>query len=73
MLVVHGDKDTVIQQPEVDMLLTAYPAAELVTVPDADHGYGFYSDQPEVTETGRRLVRDVLQRELEVRVASPRW
>lgn len=50
MLVVHGDKDTVIQQPEVDMLLTAYPAAELVTVPDADHGYGFYSDQPEVTK-----------------------
>jgi hypothetical protein len=49
MLVVHGDKDTVIQQPEVDMLLTAYPAGELVTVPDADHGYGFYSDQPEVT------------------------
>jgi dienelactone hydrolase len=49
MLIVHGDKDTVIKQPEVDALIKAYPAAQLVTVPGADHGYGFYSDQPDVT------------------------
>lgn len=54
MLVVHGDKDTVIAKPEIDHLVAAYPAAQLVTVPDADHGYGFYSDQPEVT----KLVQD---------------
>lgn len=49
MLIVHGDKDEVIKQPEVDALIKAYPAAQLVTVPGADHGYGFYSDQPDVT------------------------
>lgn len=49
MLVVHGDKDEVIKQPEIDALLKAYPAAKLVTVPNADHGYGFYSDQPDVS------------------------
>lgn len=54
MLVVHGDKDTVIAKPEIDNVVAAYPAAQLVTVPDADHGYGFYSDQPEVT----KLVQD---------------
>ena len=54
MLVVHGDKDTVIQQSEIDHVVAAYPAASVVTVPDADHGYGFYSDQPDVT----KLVQD---------------
>lgn len=54
MLVVTGDKDTVIQTPEIDHVVAAYPAATVVTVPEADHGYGFYSDQPEVT----KLVQD---------------
>lgn len=54
MLVVHGDKDTVIQQSEIDHVAAAYPAASVVTVPNADHGYGFYSDQPDVT----KLVQD---------------
>jgi len=54
MLVVHGDKDTVILQSEIDAVTAAYPAANVVTVPEADHGYGFYSDQPEVT----KLVQD---------------
>lgn len=54
MLVVHGDKDEVIKQSEIDHVVAAYPAASVVTVPDADHGYGFYSDQPEVT----KLVQD---------------
>ena len=30
-------------------ILKAYPAAQEIIVPDADHGYGFYSDQPDVT------------------------
>lgn len=50
MLIVTGDKDTVIQQPEIDNVVAAYPAATVVKVTDADHGYGFYSDQPAVTE-----------------------
>lgn len=49
MLIVHGDKDDVIKMPEVEALAAAYPAAAVVTVPEADHGYGFYSDQPNVS------------------------
>jgi hypothetical protein len=49
MLVVHGDKDTVIKPEENANVVAAYPAASIVLVPDADHGYGFYSDQPEVS------------------------
>jgi len=49
MLVVHGDKDTVIKPEENANVVAAYPAASVVLVPEADHGYGFYSDQPEVT------------------------
>ncbi len=54
MLVVHGDEDTVITPEENQAVVAAYPAASIVTVPEADHGYGFYSDQPEVT----KLVQD---------------
>lgn len=49
MLVVHGDKDTVIQPAENEAVVAAYPAASIVLVPDANHGYGFYSDQPAVS------------------------
>jgi len=50
MLIVTGDKDTVIQPAEIAAVQAAYPAATTVVVPEADHGYGFYSDQPEVTK-----------------------
>ena len=49
MLVIHGDKDTVVPAEVNEAVVAAYPAASIVLVPDADHGYGFYSDQPEVT------------------------
>lgn len=49
MLVVHGDKDTVIKPEENEAVVAAYPAASMVLVPEADHGYGFYSDQPDVS------------------------
>jgi dienelactone hydrolase len=49
MLVVHGDKDTVIKPEENANVVAAYLAASVVLVPEADHGYGFYSDQPEVS------------------------
>jgi dienelactone hydrolase len=49
MLVVHGDKDVVIKPAENEAVIAAYPAASIVLVPEADHGYGFYSDQPEVS------------------------
>ena len=49
MLVVHGDKDVVIKPEENEAVVAAYPAASIVLVPEADHGYGFYSDQPDVS------------------------
>ena len=49
MLVVHGDKDTTIPQEQNEAVVAAYPAASIVLVPEADHGYGFYSDQPAVS------------------------
>ena len=49
MLVVHGDKDVTIPPAENQAVLAAYPKASIVLVPEADHGYGFYSDQPQVS------------------------
>lgn len=49
MIVVHGDKDVVVPAAVNEAVIAAYPEASLVVVPEADHGYGFYSDQPDVT------------------------
>ncbi|MCY1558379.1 hypothetical protein D9M68_953090 [compost metagenome] len=49
MLVLFGDKDDVVRPGVSEAVAKAYPAATRVMVPDADHGYGFYSDQPAVT------------------------
>lgn len=53
-LVLRGDKDTVIAQEVCDAAIEALKAAgsavEFILVPEADHGYGFYSDQPDVTK-----------------------
>lgn len=49
MIVVHGDKDVVVPTAVNEAVIAAYPEASLVVVPEADHGYGFYSDQPDVT------------------------
>lgn len=50
ILVVHGDKDTVVPAKVNEAVLTASKNAKEVIVPNADHGYGFYSNQPDVTE-----------------------
>lgn len=49
MLVVHGDKDVTILPAENEAVISAYPKGSIVLIPNADHGYGFYSDQPEVS------------------------
>jgi dipeptidyl aminopeptidase/acylaminoacyl peptidase len=49
MIVVHGDKDVTILPAENEAVVAAYPKASIVLVPEADHGYGFYSDQPAVS------------------------
>ena len=50
LMSLNGDKDDVIAKEAVEGLKKAYPNAEFVTITGADHGYGFYSEQPEVTE-----------------------
>ena len=49
MLIVYGDKDVVVPAEVNKAVAAAYPAAKVVVVPEADHGYGFYSDQPDVS------------------------
>jgi uncharacterized protein len=48
-LVVHGDADVIIPPADNEAVVAAYPQASIVLVPEADHGYGFYSDQPDVS------------------------
>ena len=52
VLILRGDKDTVIPQSEADAYMAATKDAaksnQFVLIPNADHGYGFYSDQPDV-------------------------
>lgn len=52
-LVIYGDKDVVVPETvclaAADALTAAGAAVEVIVVPEADHGYGFYSDQPDVT------------------------
>jgi dienelactone hydrolase len=47
-LVVYGGKDETVP-PEVSKAAAAAIGAHIVEIPGADHGYGFYSDQPDVT------------------------
>ena len=58
MIVVSGDKDEVIRANVIADLAVAYPAATAIVVPEADHGYGFYSDQPEVTALVEKTFAD---------------
>lgn len=64
MLVVHGDKDTVVPAAVNETVVAAYPAATIVLVPNADHGYGFYSDQPDVTKTVESSFADFFAKNL---------
>jgi uncharacterized protein len=58
MLVIFGDRDDVVRPGVGEAVVAAYPEAEMVIILDADHGYGFYSDQPEVTEQVESLIAD---------------
>lgn len=52
VLIVWGEAEQIIPYGQVEAFqaATADSAAptQVVTIPDADHGYGFYSEQPEV-------------------------
>jgi len=48
-IVIFGDKDTIVL-PENSLYFASQIDVPAIMVPEADHGYGFYSDQPNVTE-----------------------
>jgi dienelactone hydrolase len=48
---IWGEEEQIIPFNQVELFEDAADSAKslaIVTIPDADHGYGFYSDQPEV-------------------------
>lgn len=64
MIVLAGDKDVVVPPAIGESVVAAYPAASFVTVPEADHGYGFYSDQPDVTALVQSTIADFFAQSL---------
>ena len=49
LMVMYGDLDTTVTPSENRATVAAFKQAQEVIVSGADHGYGFYSDQPGVT------------------------
>ncbi|MBN9332406.1 alpha/beta hydrolase, partial [Devosia sp.] len=64
MIVLEGDKDVVVPMAVGEAVVKAYPAASFVVVPEADHGYGFYSGQPEVTALVETTLADFFAKSL---------
>lgn len=59
VLVLWGEKETTIPYAEATAYMDATRRAashKLVTIPNADHGYGFYSDQPDVDAALQKAV-----------------
>jgi pimeloyl-ACP methyl ester carboxylesterase len=50
ILVLYGEMDTTVPVKESESVVSAHPNAEGVMIPNANYGYRFYSDQPDVTE-----------------------
>ncbi len=51
---IWGEAEQIIPHSQVELFQAAADSAKsvsVVTIPDADHGYGFYSDQPAVDAT----------------------
>ena len=64
MLVIYGNQDTSVP-PEIaklaaEKLTAAGSTVQTLEIPEANHGYGFYSDQPEVTNALQQGVVDFL-------------
>jgi hypothetical protein len=62
VLIVWGEAEQIIPYSQVEAYMAATEGSaastELVTIPDADHGYGFYSEQPEVDDILHRSLVD---------------
>ena len=67
-IILLGTKDELITTAECDAAENALKSAgstvERVSVPDADHGYGFYSDQPDVTSLVESSLADFFAKNL---------
>lgn len=54
ILIIRGAKDEIVPESEpqayMDAVKDTAKSSLFVEIADADHGYGFYSDQPQVTE-----------------------
>lgn len=50
ILVLYGDKDVVVPPEINELVLDAYEKSTGLIMLGADQGYGFYSNQPDVTE-----------------------
>jgi pimeloyl-ACP methyl ester carboxylesterase len=55
VLVVHGDRDTVIRRPHADMLMEGLPAAGLAVVEGAGH-VPYYTHPEALAEVVRRFL-----------------
>ncbi len=49
ILIIAGEMDTTVPMSVAELAMEAFPQHESLIIAEADHGYGFYSDQPEVT------------------------
>lgn len=72
VLVLHGDVDEMITDEMNKAILKAYPSAQELIVPEADHGYGFYSDQPKVTALVEGAICGFFQMNLNGRLGPAR-
>lgn len=50
MLLLYGDKDSVIPPSENEEIVSAFPSVKRVIIENADHGYGFFHNQPLITK-----------------------
>ena len=67
-LILWGESEQTIPFGEAEAYMAATEDSaksnKLVTIPDADHGYGFYSDQPEVDEVLHGALVDFFKKAL---------
>ena len=64
MLVVFGDQDDVVRAGVNQAVAEAYAAAEIIVVPNADHGYVFYSNQRDLTAAVEDSLADFFSKAL---------
>ncbi len=64
VLIIAGEADTTVPMSVAEEAMEALPQHESLIIPEADHGYGFYSDQPEVTRILEEGIVSFIKKEL---------